>query len=349
MNIEISKNKIGSEAINSVNARELYSFLESKQDFSTWIKNRIDKYEFEENIDYIRLHKKMEANNATQIDYIITIDMAKEISMLQRSEKGKQARKYFIECEKQLLSNSLQLPDFTNPAIAARAWADEVEKKQIALNTIEQQKPKVLFADAVSASKSAILVGELAKLIKQNFQKHKDEEFKIIKGYSNYVVSNYGRIISLRYNKQNIIKERIVQKNRNGYIMVDLFDDNKKTRLLSVHRLVAKAFLKKDTNRNCVNHIDGDRGNNHISNLEWCNNSENTKHSYDVTKNQDYSRLSDIGKEAARKLRKFTMDEVYSIRNEYNKSKTSFAKMAIKYNVGKTTMARIIKGVTYAS
>lgn len=85
-----------------VNARELHAFLESQQDFSTWITKRITKYDFVENQDFIRFHKKMEANNATLIEYHLTLDMAKELSMVERNEKGRMARRYFIDCEKAL-------------------------------------------------------------------------------------------------------------------------------------------------------------------------------------------------------------------------------------------------------
>jgi anti-repressor protein len=88
------------EGIETVNARELHEFIESKQDFSTWIKARIEKYEFIEGTDYVRLHKKMEANNATQIDYFLTMEMAKELSMVENNAKGKEARRYFIDVEK---------------------------------------------------------------------------------------------------------------------------------------------------------------------------------------------------------------------------------------------------------
>lgn len=94
------ENKI--PGIDTVNARELHEFLESKQDFSSWIKARIVKYGFGENTDYIRLHKKMEANNATIIEYHISIDMAKQLSMVENNKKGIEARKYFINCEKAL-------------------------------------------------------------------------------------------------------------------------------------------------------------------------------------------------------------------------------------------------------
>lgn len=94
----------------AVNARDLHVFLESKQDFSTWIKNRIDKYDLAENVDYVVFHKYMENPNGgrPQIEYALTIDAAKELSMVEGNEKGKQARRYFIECEKQLRLTPVQ-------------------------------------------------------------------------------------------------------------------------------------------------------------------------------------------------------------------------------------------------
>ena len=74
--INLQPQTINGNAVETVSARELHSFLESKQDFSTWIKDRISEYDFIENQDFIKLHKKMEANNATMIEYYITLDMA---------------------------------------------------------------------------------------------------------------------------------------------------------------------------------------------------------------------------------------------------------------------------------
>ena len=93
----------------AVNARELHQFLESKQDFSTWIKNRIEKYGLVENEDYAVFHKFMENPNGgrPQIEYALTIDAAKELSMVEGNEKGKQARHYFIACEKAVRENIL--------------------------------------------------------------------------------------------------------------------------------------------------------------------------------------------------------------------------------------------------
>ncbi len=118
-----------------VSARELHGFLEISTPFRKWFPRMVE-YGFTENEDFTRVDIFVHAQKTD--DFAITLDMAKEVSMIQRSEKGKEARRYFIQCEKELQQQSItQLPDFTNPAIAARAWADEVEQKQKA---IEEKK-----------------------------------------------------------------------------------------------------------------------------------------------------------------------------------------------------------------
>jgi anti-repressor protein len=85
-----------------VNSRDLYNFVGSKQQFTDWIKNRLDKWGFIENQDYIVFHnfmKNPEGGRPT-IEYILTLDTAKEIAMVENNEKGRQARRYFIEVEK---------------------------------------------------------------------------------------------------------------------------------------------------------------------------------------------------------------------------------------------------------
>ena len=83
----------------AVNARELHNFLEVKTDFGKWIK-RIFEYDFDEGIDYIQAYRNGQRKN-TKI-YLLSLDCAWEISMMQRTNIGKQVRKSFIECEKQL-------------------------------------------------------------------------------------------------------------------------------------------------------------------------------------------------------------------------------------------------------
>jgi len=89
---------------NVVSARELHTFLENGKQFADWIKNRIQQYGFVENEDFVFASPFGEAKRGghNKVEYAITLDMAKELSMLERNEKGKIARKYFIACEKML-------------------------------------------------------------------------------------------------------------------------------------------------------------------------------------------------------------------------------------------------------
>jgi phage anti-repressor protein len=100
----------GDSPVNAVDARALYDFLEVKSEFRNWIKNRIDGYGFVQGIDFI-------AGNflpgSDRIDYHCSIDMAKELAMVERNAKGKQARQYFIECEKRLLGKTEAVPQLS--------------------------------------------------------------------------------------------------------------------------------------------------------------------------------------------------------------------------------------------
>lgn len=164
--IEIRKNIVNGQEIQTVNARELHAFLESKQDFSTWVKGRIDQYGFTEGEDFT-LHKFVE-RGTTKIDYHISVDMAKELAMVERNDRGKQARQYFIECERRAKSAVANLPDFTNPAAAARAWADEVEAKQTALTQLEAARPAVTFVDKYVDSTGLKSFREVCKILHAN-------------------------------------------------------------------------------------------------------------------------------------------------------------------------------------
>lgn len=92
--------EIGGELQLGVDARSLHKTLGSKQDFSTWIKRRISQCQFKENFDYIRFHQKMEANNATLVEYVVTADMAKHLGLMEKTPQGHQIREYFIQQEK---------------------------------------------------------------------------------------------------------------------------------------------------------------------------------------------------------------------------------------------------------
>ena len=102
---QIFETEVNGILIKTVNARELHSFLEVGRKFSTWIKDRIEKYEFVENQDFIIISQNRETIDkngynkvSVAIEYAITLDMAKELSMVENNEQGRLARRYFIKC-----------------------------------------------------------------------------------------------------------------------------------------------------------------------------------------------------------------------------------------------------------
>lgn len=127
------------------------------------------EYGFTENQDYIAITQKRvtaQGNETTYIDHLLKLDMAKELAMIQRNEKGKQARQYFLKIEK--LWNSPEMVMKRALEMANRQVKLLLEKTMNYEKQLEENKPKVIFADAVSTAKNSILVGELAKLLKQN-------------------------------------------------------------------------------------------------------------------------------------------------------------------------------------
>lgn len=116
----------------AVSARELHDFLEIGKDFSSWIKVQIDRCDFIENIDYQSFTQKgeREIGGTIRIEYALTLDAAKEISMMSQSEKGKQARRYFIECEKMLKGINIPSYQIEDPIKRAERWIEEEKQRQ---------------------------------------------------------------------------------------------------------------------------------------------------------------------------------------------------------------------------
>ena len=134
--IPLHSQTIDGNAVETVSARELHAFLEVGRDFSNWVKGRISEYDFVENQDFVVFAKIGENPNGGRPsqEYYITLDMAKELSMVERNEKGKQARKYFIECEKRLkeqtVSQSVQPIGELEDKM--RVWAFVIEQTTLA-------------------------------------------------------------------------------------------------------------------------------------------------------------------------------------------------------------------------
>lgn len=145
-----------------VNARELHKELGNKRQFSDWIKQRIEQYGFIEDNDFTTFHNfvKREGSNlgSKTTEYALTLDTAKEIAMVENNAQGRKIRRYFIEVEKKA-RNMFEIPKTLPEAL--RKAAELAEQ-------LEEQKPKVLFADSVETSENSVLINELAKILKQN-------------------------------------------------------------------------------------------------------------------------------------------------------------------------------------
>lgn len=155
----------------TVSARELHKKVGSTERFSAWFDRQL-QFGFVENEDYttVKVLTEVQNNGGIQerelIDHNLSVDMAKQICMVQKNERAKEVRQYLIDLEKawntpeQIFARALKMADQTINKLKSENNA-LVEK-------IEQDKPKTIFADAVSTSHTSILVGDLAKLICQN-------------------------------------------------------------------------------------------------------------------------------------------------------------------------------------
>ena len=154
----------------AVSARELHHFLESNQKFADWIKNRIDKYGFIENQDYQVFHNFMNNPNGGRplIEYALSIDMAKELSMVEGNEKGKEARRYFIACEKAVKSGNYLVPhSFSEALMLAANQQKQIEEQQKQISSmsteIVEMKKKTDYLEIILSSKGTVVTTQIAQ------------------------------------------------------------------------------------------------------------------------------------------------------------------------------------------
>ena len=166
---DLLKVEINEKQEQTVSGRELHMFLGIEIPYIKWFE-RMLQYGFTEGKDYtdknISVLSDKREREYRQLDHIMKLDMAKELCMLARNEKGKIARQYFLEVEREwnspekVMARALKIADVKIKEMSALA---EQQTKQL-----EEAKPKIIFADAVATARTSILIGDLAKLIKQN-------------------------------------------------------------------------------------------------------------------------------------------------------------------------------------
>lgn len=166
------------KGIKVVNGRELHEVLESKQDFSTWVKRRLAECDAEENEDFELLHNSVEQVSGTKyrIDYIIKLDTAKEMAMLERNDKGKQVRKYFIAVEKKYKKAYIPASPLEQLQLQAQAILQVNEKVDTVKKELEDFKYDLpllgvemdKITNAVKTKGTKILGGKSSNAYKDN-------------------------------------------------------------------------------------------------------------------------------------------------------------------------------------
>lgn len=162
------------------------------------------------------------------------------------------------------------------------------------------------------------------------------DKYKTIKSFPSYSISESSSIVSRNeyHNRISYLKSR---KRKDGYHVISLSKNNN-PKYFYLHRLVAEHFVPNPENKKYVNHKDGDKSNNHASNLEWCTASENSQHAID---NEMYKPPSFKGEEHG--MCKITPDIVRSIRALYGGGNYTQKKLSKLYGLGQTQIGRIVR------
>lgn len=170
---------------------------------------------------------------------------------------------------------------------------------------------------------------------------------KIIDGYNGkYLIFSDGRVFT-KYHKNGY--ERFLKpiKTKDGYLSVNLYMGGK-THLKRIHRLVAEAFIPNLGEKPYVNHIDGNKVNNDIKNLEWCTQKENVQHAIHIlNKWSNSEKQKKTASDTGKKNRKLDINTASEIRKEYSTTKTSSIKLSKKYGLSKPCILRILNNKSY--
>lgn len=167
----------------AVDAKELYIKLGlNPAHWSRWHGMNIEQNPFAvSGLDFVAF--TMMVNGREFPNYMLSIDFAKKLAMQVRTEMGERIRDYFLECERKASQPVVALPDFTNPAVAARAWADEYQAKQIAQDQLAIAAPKVSAYDRLIDSTHLKSVGDVAKSIGLKSAQALNKKLEAVRAY----------------------------------------------------------------------------------------------------------------------------------------------------------------------
>ncbi len=159
--IELIKINVTEGGKHACSARELHEFLGAGSDVTTWFRNQVVKCMLEDGVDFTQVSGKSTGGRPS-LDFAITINAAKEISMMNGGDKGKQARLYFIECERKLKQSHLVPQSFSEALMLAAQNQKRIEEQQKQIAVLE---PKASYFDSVKDAQNAITMEEVVKLL----------------------------------------------------------------------------------------------------------------------------------------------------------------------------------------
>lgn len=198
--VKVNNKVIGTEEVNTVNARELHKKLEVKTRFADWIKRRLEESMAEEGIDYIVLKPEIAENTLFQaVEYFISLDTAKEICMLEKSPKGKEIRKYFIQVEKEYRKNQTQqfsLPQTYKEALLELIKAEEVKEQLMLENKNKQDRLDAYSTIEAQKRKSKEIQTQITKFIRKYASEFMGKDYP---GTYRYFYNIYRQCHNLRY------------------------------------------------------------------------------------------------------------------------------------------------------
>lgn len=158
----VTEGQIGEGAVQTVNARDLHAFLEVGVRFNDWIARRVEEYGFSDGRDFYSEMSKTTSGGRPSREYHISIDMAKELSMVERNEQGKKARQYFIECEKHAKDPSRAL---TDPAMLRHLLLENVEKVLALEAEVKELTPLAASYEHLTRSDGTVCITDAAKAL----------------------------------------------------------------------------------------------------------------------------------------------------------------------------------------
>lgn len=241
----------------TVDARALHAVLQVRRDFSNWIKDRISKYGFVEGEDFEKSSVISSSPDLVNgdfkglrqaVEYSLSLNMGKELAMVENNETGRMVRRYFIACEQRAMQTQFpSLPNFSNPALAARAWAEQYEQRQLAESQRDEAiRTKAWISDKKTASAMATASVAVRKAAALENELGRGRDYKAVKGIPWFleVFSNTPAAYSVAGRKLSELSRRM------GYEILEV-EDSRFGSVKAYHIDVIESFrlaLRNDLN-----------------------------------------------------------------------------------------------------